>query len=312
MKKYKKTIILSGIVIIATLGIVYLTASGKNEETESLNSIGNTVDVITLPSELTFAGEKVPIEHFDVRECLDRELYVNAYWHSQTILFMKRCNRFFPLIEPILKKHKVPDDFKYIAVIESGLLNVISPQGARGIWQFIEASAKEYGMEVNTWVDERNDIEKSTEAACKYFKKAYDKFGNWTMAAASFNLGMSGLAKHADFQKTNNYYDLMLNSETTRYIFRILAVKLILSNPSKFGFKIPVSELYPLIKTKVIPVDSTISNLNSFAVSQGINYKMLKFFNPWLIDESLHNPDKKIYYIKIPEAGFRDSLFGKE
>jgi hypothetical protein len=256
------------------------------------------------PNQVDFAGESAPLHITDVKERLDRELLINANLDATTALIIKRANRAFPIIEPILKNYNVPDDFKYLAVIESGLVNATSPSGAKGVWQFMPETAKEKGMEVNDMVDERYHLEKSTEAACKYLLAAKEKFGSWTLAAASYNGGMNGLSKRLEEQKVTNYYDLGLTEETSRYVFRILALKEIMKQPAKYGFTIYSSDLYPPIPTKSIEVDSTINNLTGFAQSQGINYKILKIHNPWLRDKKLPNPTKKKYEIKIPLSGY--------
>jgi hypothetical protein len=224
--------------------------------------------------------------------------------HGSTTILLKRANKVFPIIEPILAKNGIPDDFKYLAVIESGLINAISPSGAKGVWQFMPETAKESKLEVTEQVDERYHIEKSTEAACQYLLKAKNKFGNWTVAAASYNGGMSGLQNHITFQQSSDYYNLWLTDETARYVFRILALKEIMKNPEKYGYLIPKEELYPKINTKRITVDSTITNLSTFAISQGINYKILKTHNQWLRDKKLDNPAKKVYEIEIPLEGY--------
>ncbi|MCL9807797.1 lytic transglycosylase domain-containing protein [Flavobacterium luminosum] len=253
------------------------------------------------PERLDFAGEEVPLRIPDVKERMDRELVVNTQMHGSTILILKRANKVFPIIEPILAKYNVPDDFKYLAVIESALVNAVSPAGARGVWQFMPQTAKEKGLEVSETVDERYHLEKSTEAACKYLIAAKDKFGSWTLAAASYNGGMSGLQSQIDFQGVNDYYDLLLNEETSRYVFRIIALKEIMRNPRKYNFIVPESQLYQTIPVKKITVDSTVTDLAKFSKIQGINYKTLKYHNPWLRDKKLDNPTKKNYEIEIPQ-----------
>ena len=256
-----------------------------------------------IPDDLSFAGEKVPVENFEVYERIDREFLVNTYWHSSTLLSLKKMNRWFPVIEPILKEYNVPEDFKYVAVIESGLANVVSPAGATGFWQLTEDSAEKYGLEVNSQVDERYNVEKSTEAACKYILDAYAEFKTWTMAAASYNFGTNGIEKQIAKQKTTNYYNLVFGEETSRYIARIIAVKEILSNPRKYGFDLRTGDLYSPLLTTSINIDHTISNLADFAIKNGINYKILKMYNPWLRENYLTNRNRKIYTIKIPEEG---------
>lgn len=256
---------------------------------------------IRIPKNLNFAGEKVPITDFSVREAVERELVVNTYWQSQSLLLHKRANRWFPVIEPILKKHGIPEDFKYIALIESQLTNAVSPKGATGFWQFIETTATGYGMEVCEEVDERYHVEKSTEAACKYFKESYKIFNNWTLVAASYNLGMGGINNQLTKQKVNSYYDLLLNEETGRYVYRILAMKEIIGRPKVYGYMLRKKDLYPFMPTKKIIVDSSIHNLADFALAQNINYKILKLFNPWLRANTLSNPENKKYVIEIPK-----------
>lgn len=255
---------------------------------------------INHPEEIDFAGEKIPLELDDIRERFDRELHVNAYWQSNTLFYIKRANKWFPIIEPILKKNQVPDDFKYLALVESGLMNVVSPAGARGFWQFRESAATEFGLEVTKEVDERYHVEKATEAACKYLKKAKDKFGSWTMAAASYNVGMRGLQNQVERQKENRYHNLLLNEETSRYIFRILAAKEILTQPGKYGFYFRDEHLYEPFNYKVIEIDTAVNDLATFAQDLGINYKTLKLLNPWLRQSYLYNRGQKKYGIMLP------------
>ena len=258
----------------------------------------------TIPDKLDFAGEDVPIGHVDAYESLDRELLVNKYWQSQTLLFIKRANRFFPVIEPILKKYNVPDDFKYLPLAESGFLNVTSPAGAVGIWQFLAGTAKDYGLEVNNEVDERYHLEKATEAACKFLIDSFKVYGSWTMAAASYNAGRNGINRQIGRQNERNYYDLLLYEETARYIFRILAIKLILTEPEKYGFFVSKEDLYPEISFYEVTVDQPINNFSEFSKRHGISYKTLKYMNPWLRDTKLTNRPGKSYFIKIPRRGF--------
>ncbi len=267
---------------------------------------------IDLPSEMDFAGERVPMDYFDVRESMDREMLVNTYWQSQTLLFLKRANKYFSIIEPILKKNNIPDDFKYLAVAESGLQNVRSPAGARGFWQFMKATAKEYDLEVTKQVDERYNLEKSTEAACKYLNDAYRKYKSWTLVAASYNMGMGGLSSHLRAQEVDNYYDLELNAETARYVYRIVAIKTILSSPEKYGFHFRDKDLYQNIATYSLEVDTTIINLAAYAKEQNSNLKMLKAFNPWLRKKSLEVKPGKTYTIKLPKKDARKILIMEE
>lgn len=268
-----------------------------------------TTDIDEFPDNLTFMGEPVPIHNFDVREALDRELQVNRLWHSQTILLLKRANRYFPVIEPILKRNNVPDDLKYIAVIESALTNAVSPSGAKGFWQFLQGTAGDFGLEVNDEVDERYNLEKSTIAAVRYFKKMKDKFGSWTMSAAAYNVGRNNLIKFSSQQKSGNYYDLVLGEETERYVFRAIAVKQIFENPQKYGFYIPDSNLYKPLPYKTVVVDTAIPDIADFARAQGTNYKMLKVLNPWLRSTKLTNSKHKSYKINILDPAFREIVF---
>lgn len=253
-----------------------------------------------LPSQIYFAGDRVPLELQDIRERLDKEVIINTYLHSATILNIKRSARWFPAIERILKENGIPEDFKYIAIIESGLENLISSKKATGFWQFTEDAALQFGLEVNSEVDERYNAEKSTEAACRYLKQAYARFKNWTMAAASYNMGMAGLYRQTERQKTSNYFDLYLNDETSRYIFRALALKTILTEPQKYGYLLDKEDLYKAYDTYDYKTDSTIGDLAAFAFARGINYKTLKLLNPWLRDNVLTNKSGRTYVIKLP------------
>ena len=261
---------------------------------------------VNIPDNLNFAGESVPIQDFEVRERIDREFLVNTYWQSQSLLLIKRANRWMPLIEPILKRNGIPSDFKFLAVAESGFLHGVSNKGATGFWQFIPGTAQAYGLTINDEIDERYHIEKSTEAACKFFKESYSNFNNWTLVAASYNLGISGISKQLQKQKVNNYYDLLLNEETSRYIFRVLALKQILQFPKDYGFNLRKKDLYAPLPFKTIEVDSTINDLSVFSASNGINYKLLKYFNPWLRTDKLTVSEGKKFMIKIPHPSVKN------
>ncbi len=263
---------------------------------------GNKTVLPKIPQKLFFCNEAVPLERLDVRESLDRELLVNTFWHSQTYLLIKRANRYFPVIEPILKEQGIPDDFKYLALIESGFTNVVSPAGAAGFWQFIKATGEKYGLIIDDEVDERYNLEKATTAACNYFKNSYALYKNWTLTAAAFNMGDNGMLNQIKNQKVSNYYDLYLNTETARYVYRILAIKIICENPAASGFTIEKEDLYPKVRTTHIAIDSAISDLAQFALDKGITYKMLKDFNPWLRKPSLTNKLKNKYLISIPDT----------
>lgn len=288
----KKIIVLLGVVLVSGV-FVFSTTTPKKENVHVL-----------YPMQMEFAGEPVPYFINDVKERLDREMITNINFHTNTTLVIKRANKVFPVIEPILKQYGVPDDFKYLAVIESSLVNAVSPAGARGIWQFMPETAKEKGMEVTDQVDERYHLEKSTVAACKYLLEAKNKFGDWTLAAASYNGGMAGITRRLQEQEVANFYDLLLTEETSRYVFRILALKEIMQNPAKYGFSMPNEVLYQPIPVKKIEIDSTITNLAIFAKSQGINYKILKIHNPWLRDKKLINKTGKKYELEIPISGY--------
>ena len=296
------------------LGAIFLTytffsfSSKKNDDKSFQDEFNANYKVFSLniPKDINFSGDLVPINNFDVRESLDRELLLNTYFQSQTIMLHKRANRWFPIIEPILKQQGVPDDFKYIALIESNLTNVVSPAGATGFWQFIESTGKNYGLEINDEVDERYNVEKSTVAACKYFKDAYKELHNWTLVASSYNLGLGGISNQLNNQKVKSYYDLLLNQETARYVFRLLAVKEIISHPKNYGYIIRKKDLYPFIPTYNVKIDSSVTNFTDFAIANNINYKMLKLFNPWLRKSSLNNANHKEYIIKLPKKGYPD------
>tara|TARA_R110002124_G_scaffold223917_5_gene389299 strand:- start:10804 stop:11745 length:942 start_codon:yes stop_codon:yes gene_type:complete len=258
------------------------------------------VRIFDLPDKPEFAGEKVPIDQPDVFERYEREIYVNAYWESNALLMLKRAGKYFPFIEQTLKENGIPDDFKYVAVIESGLLNVTSPVGAKGFWQFMKGTAGDFGLQVNRDVDERYHFEKSTIAACKYIRAAYGKFGNWTSVAASYNMGMAGIARRKNQQLSPDYYNLYLNEETSRYIFRILAMKEIFENQAKYGFELQNDDLYSLPPLREIEVSESIDNLASWAIKQKSNYKEVKIYNPWLINSKLNVRKGQTYVIKLP------------
>jgi hypothetical protein len=256
---------------------------------------------LDIPESIDFAGEPVPMDIPDVRERLDKELQINTYFHSNTIFLIKRANRWLPQIEKILKKHGVPDDFKYLPLIESNLLNDISPKNAVGYWQILKASGKEYGLEITDEVDERYDPLKATEAACKYLNQGYRKFGNWTLVAASYNRGMGGIERAIENQEVKSYYDLFLNEETSRYVFRLLAIKEIVENPLKYGFKINPKHLFQEEPLKYVEVNETIKDLVTFARQHNTNYKLIKRHNPWLRDDKLTVKKNRQYQIAIPE-----------
>ncbi len=260
----------------------------------------------SLPETLSFAGEPVPLDYFDVRESLERELLVNSYFHSQTLRYLKLVPRYFAIIEPILKADTIPLDFKYLALAESGFNpRVISPAGAVGIWQFMKGTAEDYGLEVTTEVDERYNLEKATHAFCRYMKDSFRKYGNWTLVAASYNAGRRFIDRQLSIQKERNYYDLLLGEETERYVFRILALKMIMENPEAFGFRVTDEEKYPVWKTTSMDINNAIPDFALFAKEHGTNYKILKILNPWLRESFLTNAKGKSYTIQLPDKHFR-------
>lgn len=287
--------------IVFAIGIISIGITFMYNK-EAVNYFSTPVFDPMVPKNIEFAGEKTPLEISDVYERLDRELISNVNFHTATTLIIKRANRVFPIIEPILKQYNIPDDFKYLAVAESALINAVSPAGARGVWQFMPITGKEKGLEVNEFIDERYHLEKSTIAACKYLQDAKDKYGNWTLAAASYNAGLHGITKQLEGQSANNYYDLLLNEETSRYVFRILALKQIMENQELYGYKI--KDKYNTISCKTLEINYSINNLSEFAKENNINYKILKIHNPWLRDKSLPNNSGKTYYLQIPTEGY--------
>lgn len=314
MKK-RFVIILSFLAIAAFHGFYLLRDNSGGVDDENYRKAlmhSNKVFSLVLPARVEFAGEETPLSLYYVREGLDRELTVNTYWHSSTILMLKKAARYFPTIVPILKSYGVPEDFKYLVLIESGLTNAVSPAGAAGFWQFLPETGKRYGLEINDEVDERYNLEKATHAACKMLKETKSIFKNWTLAAAAYNAGEGKILKELNRQKVDNYYDLYLNAETSRYIYRILALKLLYEHPTEFGFYLRKKDQYPPIPTYTVTADSTIKDLISFAGYHNINYRVLKEFNPWLIKDRLTNTTGKKYSFLIPKPGYLeyDSLTG--
>lgn len=302
---------MTGFVITSTLLIILAVAQGFRGFTagNSRELLQDTLpgnQSFSLPDEISFAGEHVPLENFDTRESLEREILTSAYRHSSTILIIKRAGRYLPVIEKILKEYNVPDDFKFLVAAESEYSNMVSPAGATGFWQIMADTGKEQGMEINNVVDERYDLERSTRFACEYILKSYEKYGNWTLAAASYNGGRAGIDEQIRIQKQNNYYDLLLADETARYIFRVLAYKLIISDPVAYGFSITKEDIYPELKYFEVKVDSAVADFSAFAGNFGTNYKMLKFLNPWLRKPYLTPRPGKEYRIKIPSEGMRN------
>jgi len=264
-------------------------------------SKSNQWNAPALPEEISFADEKVPVDRWEVKEKFDKE-FLQIYYSPGGILYLiKLANRNFPIISERLKANGVPDDFKYLCIAESNMQSwAVSSSGAVGYWQFLQGTGAGYGLEISSQVDQRQDLEKATDAACKYFKTAYSKFGNWTAAAASYNCGMAGYGAQASFQRTNNYYDLQLPEETNKYIFRILTFKYLLENADKLGFNVDDEEKYRPVQTKIVTVTSSIPDLAQFAINNGTTYKMLRVLNPWLKGKSLTVTNGGSYIIKLP------------
>jgi len=298
------TVIGAFIILLSIIqGFRAFNSSGERRDSMPVNSY--SIQSFKLPDTVTFAGEKMPLDNFDTRESLEREILTSAYRHSSTILIIKRANRYLPIIEKILAKNNIPDDFKYLVAAESEYSNMISPAGATGFWQIMPETGREEGMEINIVVDERYNIERSTQFACEYFRRSYEKYGNWTLTAASYNGGRAGIDEQIEIQHQNNYYDLLLSEETARYIFRAVAYKLVISDPENFGLNIFKDDLYPELNCYEVKVDSAITNISNFAEKFGTNYKILKFLNPWLRKPYLTPKPNKQYIIKIPTEGMR-------
>ena len=298
MPKIMRLFTFFGVIAITSLFIKGIDKA-KSEPPKS-TSDKYEIQALELPENLNLAGERVPIERQHIRERMDRELLVNTYWQSNGLLLLKRANKYFPILEPLLKEYGLPDDFKYLAVAESALIDETSSVGAAGMWHFMKNTGKEYGLEINQNVDERYHIEKSTKVAAQYLIKAKERFGSWTLAAAAYNAGNYGVSRRLEAQGVTSYYDAFLPNETERYVLRIIALKEVLSNPRKYGFKFEEKDLYTMEKTRTIKVDSAITNIALFAKNFGLNYKELKLHNPWLRQNKLNNRSQKVYEIKIP------------
>jgi len=307
MKRSYRFIALS-VAVVAGLFFINADKSIKKTEpsfkadTDPAKSTSETyrIKALKIPENLTFAGEKVELDKTDIRERIDRELLVNTYWQSNALLWFKRTNKYFPVIEPILKEKGVPDDFKYLSVIESDLRNVTSPAGAKGMWQMLKEAARENGLEVNSNVDERYHLEKATRAACDYLIDAKERLGSWTLAAAAYHAGNYGIEKRLEEQQVTSYYDVLAGENTERYIPRIIAAKEILTHPEKYGFEFEKDDLYKLGPTYTVEVDTAITDIALFAKKYGTNYKELKMYNPWLRENKLNNKTQRLYKIKIP------------
>lgn len=306
----KKIVTVFAFILIGSFAGLFIFSSEQkiitDEEYSKALEHSNKVFSVVLPDHVEFSGEEPPLGLYYVREGLDRELTINTYWHSSTIIMIKRAARYFPVIEPILKAYGVPNDFKYLALIESGLANVVSPAGASGIWQIVDETAKRYGLEINDEVDERYQLEKSTVAACRILLNSYSKYNNWSLAAAAYNAGDGRIDKEMKKQKATSFYDLYLNNETSRYLFRIIALKILYESPTKYGYYLRKKDLYPNIPTYTVLVDSSITDLVGFALKHNVNYRILKEFNPWLRKDKLTNTSHKSYFITFPKKGYTD------
>ena len=291
-------------ILIGALGIalvyVGLRSAQSNEAPHPIEVQPSTVKPFVIPERLDFAGESLPLNVMEVKEKLDREILVNTYWQSNNLLMLKRSSKYFPTIEPILSKNGIPNDFKYLALIESGLQNIVSPAGAAGYWQIMKSTGRENGLEINNEIDERYHIEKSTQVACDYLNEAYGRFGNWTLAAASYNMGMAGTARRLAEQGVESYYDLLLNSETARYVYRIAAVKHIHENLDEFGYVYHQDQGYSFPKMDTISVNTAVTDWISWAKAQGITYNTLRIYNPWIQSQQLSNSTNKAYHIWVP------------
>ena len=308
MNRSYRFITLTSIVILAVFFInaeknvnKSATETGVRSDSSENDQYNYKIKALKIPDNLSFCGEKVELDKTDIRERIDRELLVNTYWQSNALLWFKRTHKYFPIIEPILKEKGVPDDFKYLAVIESDLRNVTSPAGAKGMWQMLKEAGRENGLEINDNVDERYHLEKATRAACDYLIKAKERLGNWTLAAAAYHAGNFGIEKRLNQQMVDNYYDVLAGENTERYIPRIVAAKEILSNPEKYGFLFENEDLYKIGPSYTVKVDTAITNIADFAKKYDTNYKELKMLNPWLRENKLNNKSRKLYEIKIPE-----------
>lgn len=302
LKTYKKHLIFSSL-IISSIGGFFAFKNANADEVTRFSTDGKVLSkwyTPPTPTQMSFAGEKVPLNDWEIKKRLDREVLFNYYMHGSTMYIMKLAATTMPTIERILKEEGVPDDFKYLAVAESALYNQISKAGAVGYWQFLKATGTQFGLEISDEVDERYDLEKSTRAACKYLIAAKNKLGSWTAAAASYNCGMGGYNNHATFQGSMNYYDLLLPEETNRYVFRILAFKYLLGNANQLGYMVGLDDTYKPVKQKRIRVTESIPNLATFAAEQGTNYKKLKIMNQWLRDRKLSVSKGKSYELIIP------------
>ena len=311
MHKTRKAVVVKWIdLVLKTAGGIFLLLlvvaaiqpENARKWTEKISEIPQHITSIPLQTRYDFAGEEIPMESFDLKERLDRELMVNTYRHSYTLQYLKLAHRYFPVIEPILKEKGIPDDFKYLAVAESGLRNVSSPAGAKGFWQLMEPISKDLGLEIYDEVDERYHLEKSTRAACDYLLRLHGRFGNWINAAAAYNVGPTNFSRYLSEQNQDHYFDLNITDETMRYVFRLVAIKTIMENPENFGYRVLDQEKYaPLNDYFTVTLDTSVTDLGAFARQNGTSYRMLKIYNPWLRSNEL-TVKNNTYYIRIPKT----------
>lgn len=308
----KKALIYFSVAVCIALGTFVLLSNNTQQEVESKSPyVLSMTKSIEVPQKVEFAGEEVVLDRYDLHERYDREINGFTYLHSTTMLLIKKANRYFPLIEPILKENGVPDDFKYLAVIESNLDHrAVSSAGAAGLWQFMKSTGPSYGLEISAEVDERYSIEKATMAACKYLKEAYNKYGSWSSVALSYNGGQGRISGELDKQQADDGLDLWLVSETSRYYFRMLAIKQVFESPYKFGFVLTEKDLYKPMEFTKVQVTQSIPDLAAFAKENGITYAQLKDFNTWLRDRKLtiSARSQNSYTILIPT---QESLYYK-
>lgn len=297
-----RTLLIVNILLSVAL-ISFFVSSFKGEGEVGAESPDQRVRSVSLDKSFSFCGEAFPMDNWDVRQRLDAELMRNVYFHSHTILVVKRANALFPVIEPILKQEGLPDDLKYLAVAESALSNAISPAGARGVWQFMKAAALGYGLEVNSEVDERYHLEKATRAACEYMKREKERLGSWVLAAAAYNGGPGRIETELANQRAKSFFELNLAAdETMRYPFRIAAIKEVMEHLEDYDYAIEKEHLYQKISDyKILEIRGSVANWGDFAHENGTNYRMLKLYNPWLIDSKLTNKAGKTYLIRVPK-----------
>ncbi len=292
----------------ATLGVLALLAFGLDGDPDQSSSSGirtggeplQQVRPPAIIEGVDFAGTLLPLERVGVRERMERELLIGTFRHSSTLLTLKRSGRWFPIMEPILVDSGIPVDFKYLSVIESGLANAVSPSDARGFWQFMEPAAEEFGLRVDRDVDERYHVEKATRSACAYLNEAYERYGDWILAAASYNMGMAGLSRRMEEQSGNTYWDLNLNEETARYVYRLFATKQVMEHPEAHGFLMEAEDWWSPLQTRDTVVVDTIDDLAEFASERGVSYNALKTLNPWLRSGRLPIGDDQYYVIRLP------------